>query len=165
LPAKNEHTITILTKLENNKIPPWWVIHIRRGENSDVKINGNIVFDLKLTEYKYPIEQRIISGVKTNILSDKESYQVSETGSEPQLRSVENSWGEVTDDSTEIQTKMTVYNPQFVPIYIERVKCEIYMSDIKMGSWLSEEMVLLKPRGDTEVSFDTRLDNHKLDDW
>jgi LEA14-like dessication related protein len=39
------------------------------------------------------------------------------------------------------------------------------MSDIKMGSWLSEEMVLLKPRGDTEVSFDTRLDNHKLDDW
>jgi LEA14-like dessication related protein len=164
LPAKSEHTITIVTELENNKIPQWWVTHIKRGENSDVKINGNIVFDLKFTEYEYPIEQRI-SGVKMNILDDKESYQVDETSSEPQLRSIENSWGKVTDDYTEIRTKMVVYNPQLILIYIERIKYEIYMNEIKMGTGLSEETILLEPRTDTEVSFDTRLDNHKLDDW
>lgn len=164
LPAKNEHIITIHTKLENNKIPQWWVTHIRRGEYSDVKIHGNIVFDLKFTEYKYPIEQTI-SGVKTNILGGKESYQVDETSLVPQLRSIEKSWGEVTDDSTEIRTKMVVYNPLLIPIYIERIKYEIYMNDIKMGSGLSEETILLEPRGDTEISFDTKLDNDKLDDW
>ncbi|NMX20907.1 hypothetical protein C5S30_00385 [ANME-1 cluster archaeon GoMg4] len=164
LPAKTEHTITILTKLSNNKIPQWWVTHLRNGENSDVEINGNIVFDLKLTEYKYPIEQTL-SGVKTNILGDKESYQVDETSLEPQLRSIENSWGEVADDSTEIRTKMVMHNPQLVPIYIERIKSEIYMNEIKMGSGLSEETILLKPRTDTEVRFDTRLENGKLDDW
>jgi len=164
LPAKSEHTITILTGLENNKIPQWWVTHIRRGEDSDVKINGNIVFDLKITEYKYPLEQTI-SAVRTNILGGKKSYQVDETSLEPQLRSIENSWGEVTDDFTEIRTKMVMYNPQLIPIYIERIKYEIYMNDIKMGSGLSEETILLEPRSDTEISFDTKLENDKLDDW
>ncbi len=164
LPAKREHTITILTMMDNNKIPEWWVTHIRKGENSNVKICGDIVFDLKLTEYRYPIEQTI-GGVRTNILGSKERYQVDETSKEPQVSSIENTWGEVTDDFTEIRTKMVLYNPQPVPIYIERIKYEIYMNEIRMGSGLSEETVLLEPRSDTEISFDTRLDNHKLGDW
>ncbi len=164
LPAKREHTITVLTRLDNNKIPEWWVTHIRKGENSDVKISGNIVFDLKLTEYRYPIEYTIGS-VRTNILGGKERYQVDEASKEPQVRSIENTWGEVTADFTEIRTKMALYNPQPAPVYIERIKCEIYMNGIKMGSGLSEETLLLKPRGDTEILFYTRLDNHKLNDW
>ncbi len=164
IPAKSEHTITILSKLDNNKIPEWWVTHISAGENSDAKISGNIMFDLKLTEYKYPIEQTI-SAVRTNILGGKRSYQVDETSMEPQVRSIENSWDEVSDDFTEIRTKMIIYNPQLVPIYIERIKYEIYMNEIKMGSGLSEETTLLKPRSDAEISFDTKLENGKLDDW
>jgi len=164
LPAQGEHTITLSSELDNNKIPEWWVTHIRKGENSDVKISGNIVFDLKLTEYKYPIEQTM-SAVRTNILGDKKSYQGDATSMEPQVRSIENSWGEVSDDFTEIKTKMILYNPQLIPIYIERIKYEIYMNDVKMGSGLSEETILLKPRSDTEISFDAKLENGKLDDW
>ena len=164
LPPHGEHTITLSTELENDKIPQWWVTHIRRGENTDIKIKGNIIFDLKLAEYKYPIE-RTLSVVRTNILGDKKSYHVDDTSLEPQVRSIENSWGRVTADHTEIRTKMVMYNPQPVPIYIERIKHEIYMNGIRMGSELSEETILLKPRSDTEISLDTRLDNDKLDDW
>ncbi|MHC1610832.1 MAG: LEA/WHy family protein [Candidatus Methanospirareceae archaeon] len=164
LPPHGEHTITLLTELENDKIPQWWVTHIRRGENTDVKIKGNIVFDLKITEYKYPIEQTI-SGVRTKILGDKKSYHVDEASLEPQMRSIENSWGRVAADQTEVRTKMVMYNPQPVPIYIERIRYEIYMNGVRMGSGLSEETILLKPRSDTEISLDTRLDNGKLDDW
>jgi len=164
LPAKGEHAITIITELENKKIPEWWVTHIRKGEKSDVKISGNIVFDLKLVEYKYPIEQ-IISTVRTNILGGKRTFEINERGMEPQMRSIENSWGEVTDDYTEIETKMVLYNPHLVPIYIHLIRYEIGMNEIKMGLGLSEETILLKPRSDTEIRFDTELDNHKLNDW
>ena len=119
LPPHGEHTITLSTELKNDKIPQWWVTHIRRGENTDIKIKGNIVFDLKLAEYRYPIE-RTLSGVRTNILGDKKSYHVDDTSLEPQVRSIENSWGRVTAGHTEIRTKMVVYNPQ--PIYIERMR-------------------------------------------
>ena len=164
IPARSEHTITLVSKLENSKIPEWWVTHIRKEEETNVKIRGNIVFDLKLTEYRYPIEQAI-SDVRTNILGGKRVYQVDETSMEPQVRSIENLWSEVSKDYTEVRTKMVMYNPQLVPIYVERIKYEIYMNEIRMGSGLSEESILLKPRSDTEISFETKLENERLDDW
>lgn len=163
LPAKSEHTI-MLTSVLDNRIPEWWVTHIRRGENSDLKISGDIVFDLKLTEFRHPIKQTI-SAVRTDILGAKRSYQVDEMSMVPQMRSIENSWGEASADFTEIRTQMVVYNPQIIPIYIERIKFEIYMNEIKMGSGLSEETILLRSQSDTEISLDTRLDNRKHDNW
>ncbi len=164
LPAQKEHTITMSTEVENDKIPEWWVTHIRQGESTDIKIKGNIALDLKVTKYEYPIE-REISRVKTDILGVKKSYSVDEESLKPQLRSIENSWGEVTDDFTEILMKVVVYNPQRVPIYIEQIRYEMDMNEIKMGLGTSEESILLKPQSDTEIRLDTKLDNHKLDNW
>ncbi len=164
LPAQKEHTITMSTEVENDKIPEWWVTHIRQGESTDIKIKGNIALDLKVTKYEYPIE-REISRVKTDILGVKKSYSVDEESLKPQLRSIENSWGEVTDDFTVILMKVVVYNPQRVPIYIEQIRYEMDMNEIKMGLGTSEESILLKPQSDTEIRLDTKLDNHKLDNW
>ncbi len=164
LPAQKEHTITMSTEVENDKIPEWWVTHIRQWENTDIKIKGNIALDLKVTEYEYPIE-REISRVKTDILGVKKSYSVDEESLKPQLRSIENSWGEVTDDFTVILMKVVVYNPQRVPIYIEQIRYKMDMNEIKMGLGTSEESILLKPQSDTEIRLDTKLDNHKLDNW
>jgi LEA14-like dessication related protein len=44
-------TIKLSTKIDNTKIPEWWVSHLKNGEITEFSLKGKIVFDLKITEF------------------------------------------------------------------------------------------------------------------
>ncbi len=52
----SELTIVISTKLENDKIPDWWISHIRNGEKSTMRVKGYLVFDLKIMELSFQVQ-------------------------------------------------------------------------------------------------------------
>ncbi|WP_054840109.1 LEA type 2 family protein [Thermococcus sp. JCM 11816] len=80
LQPKANTTIVLSTKIDNTKIPTWWVSHLRSGgEKTEVILKGSITFDLKVTDFKWPFEQK--TEIRTDILRgglsmDNSSFQL-----------------------------------------------------------------------------------------
>jgi len=51
----------------------------------------------------------------------------------PEVREISHEWGKVTTSTTEIITKVVVYNPNLVPIPLKDILTEIYMNNVKNG--------------------------------
>jgi LEA14-like dessication related protein len=61
------------------------------------------------------------------------TQQGSPTIGKPEIREITHEWGAVTSSTTEIITKVKVYNPNPISLPLKDVLTEIYMNDIKMG--------------------------------
>lgn len=55
--AKSESDILISTKLENGKIPEWWVSHIKNGERTRVNIVLELVVEALGNEFKFKLAE------------------------------------------------------------------------------------------------------------
>ncbi len=51
----------------------------------------------------------------------------------PEVKSITNSWGNITTESSEIKTDIQVDNPNAFPIPIKGMEYQIFMNDVKMG--------------------------------
>ncbi|MGC9307830.1 MAG: LEA type 2 family protein, partial [Thermoplasmatota archaeon] len=48
LPANTTTTVSLLTTIDNGKLPDWWIHHVQHDERSTVHLTGGVVFDLKV---------------------------------------------------------------------------------------------------------------------
>ena len=164
--ASSESTIVISTKLENGRIPEWWVSHIRNGEKSVMNLKGYLVFDLKVTEFKYPIE--LSNAIETDILAGLSSNVPQKIGVGPitlTVKSTKSYWGDVNEDHTEIITMATIYNDNLVPVPITKIQYLVEMNDIRLAEGLSDVATIIQPKSEATLTFVTKLDNRMLDEW
>jgi len=164
--ANSESEIILSTKIENSKIPEWWVTHIKNGEKSTMNVKGYIVFDLKVTEFKYPIE--LSNSIETNILAGLSSDEPRENRVGPvtlTIKSVKSYWGEVNEDYTEIITLATIYNDNPIPVPIVKFYYLVEMNGIKVAEGSSTIEAVIKPKSEETITFITKIDNNLLDEW
>lgn len=165
--AGQETSILLTSYFDNGKIPDWWVSHLKKGEKSDVKIEGGVVFDLgTLGEYRFPFERAQIIETdlleKLNIEEDK-TYSVGPVSLT--MKSLSSSWGKVTHDSSEINHRAVIHNPNPFPIPVSGIDYEIKMNDVLVGGGTTHNPVILKAMADTIIPFTTEIDNKMLDEW
>ena len=164
--ANSESTIVISTKLENGRIPEWWVSHIKNGEKSTMDVKGNLVFDLKVTEFKYPIE--LSNSIETDILAGLSSDKPQKINVGPitlTVKSIKSHWGEVNEDYTEIITLATIYNDNRIPVPITKFHYLVKMNEIKLAEGSSNVETVIKPKSEATITFVTKLNNKMLDEW
>lgn len=164
--ANSESKIVISTKIQNDRIPEWWVHHIMNGETSTVKIIGYLVFDLKITEFRYPIEKT--STIKTDILSSLSSTEprdVKVGHLKLTVKSVRSYWGDVSWDRTDILTRVVIRNDNPVPIPIIKFHYTVDMNDIRVAEGTSNITAIIKPRSEETLTLLTSIDNRMLDEW
>jgi len=164
--ANSESTIVISTKLENDRIPEWWISHIKNGEKSTMDVKGYLVFDLKITEFKYPIE--LSSPIETDILDGLSSDTPQKINVGPvtlTIKSIKSHWGEVNKDYTEIITLATIHNDNLIPVPITKYHYLVEMNGIKLAEGSSDVATVIQPKSEATLTFITKLDNTKLDEW
>jgi LEA14-like dessication related protein len=83
----------------------------------------------------------------------------------PELREISNTWGDISRKSTEINTKVVVYNPNSFSVPIKRIEYEIYMNDIRMAKGQSQENIVIKENNETTIRLRTVLNNMLLPRW
>ncbi len=164
IPANSESNVVIAVYLDNDKIPEWWVSHIKNGETTNVDIKGYLVFDLKLFRFKYPIE--FTNTIRTNILSIKSKPEkISIDGVELDVRSVESHWGNVNEKETEIITVADVFNPNPFPIPVISFDYVIKMNGITVGRGSEDVSTVIPPNSNAKLTLITKIENYKLKEW
>jgi LEA14-like dessication related protein len=82
----------------------------------------------------------------------------------PAVESVENEWGEVTADRTEIRTDVVVDNPNDVGVPgVASVSYDVTMNDVTMAEGSSGRLSLSPGRN--EMTLRTDIDNRKIPAW
>lgn len=160
----SESTVILSTKLENGRIPEWWISHIKNGEKSTMNIDGNMVFDLNITEFKYPI--KLSNPIQTDILSGLSSATPQRISVGPVTLRIksESSWGEVNEDYTEIITQATIYNDNLIPIPVTKFESSVMMNEIKLAETSSNVEAIIQPKSEKTLTLVTKLDN-KMDEF
>ena len=164
--ANSESTIVISTKLENSRIPEWWVSHIKNNEKSKMTVKGYLVFDLKITEFKYPIE--LSNPIETDILAglSSDKPQKIKVGTITlTIESMESHWGDVNEDFTEIITLAKIRNDNLIPVPITKFYYSVEMNGIKLAEGFNNVETVIKPKSDATLTLVTKLNNKMLDEW
>ncbi len=157
-----ESVIVLSTKIENDRIPEWWVSHIKNGERSKVTLKGYLVFDLKITQFRFPIEEE--SEIQTDILKALTFTRDFGIGPAKVTVSMKSSWGEVTASTTRILHTLTFTNPNSFPIPLLTTDYTITLNGIEVGRGKIENVVI-RPNTRTTVTFTTYIENEKLKEW
>ncbi len=164
--ANSNSTIVISTDIQNDRISKWWISHIKNDEESSMVMEGDLVFDLKVTEFSYPIEET--SQVKTDILGgmsvSSQKIDLAGPGSIT-IESAESQWGEVNHNYTQIMTTVRVQNDYPVEISIEEIKYLVEINGIRLAEDTSDVTKVIQPNSESELSLSTRMTNDKLEEW
>ncbi len=83
----------------------------------------------------------------------------------PSIKSISNSWGNISNTTTEITSNITIENDNPFNIIVPRVKVEftLKMNDIDMAQGSVENISL--PQGDTTIEVTSYLNNTKIPEW
>ena len=163
---QSDTTITFSTKLNNGKLPEWWVTHINNNEKSTLDINGVITFDLKLTDYDYPF--KLSNPIRTDLMKSLNSLSSNSfsIGDFSIRIESESAWGTVNKDYTELITTVTTYNDNpFIPLPLFKSRTFIEMNDIRLAESTSDIQTLILPGSHKTVTHTTKIDSSKLNQW
>jgi LEA14-like dessication related protein len=165
-------TLDFRTRMLNDRIPPWWVSHVRNDEVTNVTVDATVKTSV-LGNRSFDLNQR--QQVETDIISAFASDEPRPVnGPENPLYSnpvlyinrTDAEWGEVTPEATPIPMEFVVYNPQQLkPYTITEVGYELSMNDIPMGAGTTDETYIVEGRTTETLTTVPTIDNRKLDDW
>jgi LEA14-like dessication related protein len=159
VPASSESNIVISTKIDNSKIPEWWVSHLKNGERTEILMRGYLVLDLKVMEFRYPVE--FSASLKTDILSGMGRKERMD-GIEVEANS---SWGAINEEHTEIITLAKVKNQNPYPVMLPKFRYKLEMNGIEMARGESEVDAVVKPMSEATIPLRTVIENSKIKDW
>lgn len=164
--AHERSDIVLSTKIDNGKIPEFWVSHIHNREKSTMNVKAQLIFDLKVTEFKYPIE--ISRPIETDLLAGLSSEEPKKVDAGPVTLTIErmsSHWGDVSEQSTEIITLATIRNDNMIPVPITKFRYSVKFNDIKIAEGSSDVDVIIQPKSEATLTFVTKIDNQMLDEW
>lgn len=158
------------TALANDRIPPWWVTHIRNDERSMLRVDARVRSTTLGQSSRFEAADREIT---TDILSSFNSTEIRPVNAneplveDPVLYINETgaNWGTVTRQETPIDMRFRVYNPKPVPYTITEIGYEITMNNISVGRGSSEGAIVIEPNTARTVETMTVIRNDALDEW
>lgn len=162
-------TETFTTRMHNERIPDWWVTHIRNGEETEVAIDATVSSGA-LGRSTDVTDRRII---ETDLISQFDSDETrpidanSPATSDPVLyvNGTRANWGDVDERTTELELRFDMYNPKSYDIPVSRLGYTIYMNDLVVGEGETTSERVLRSKQVTPVDTSTHIQNQHLDDW
>lgn len=167
---EGEFTINFITEFDLTKVQTWWVSHLSNEEKSQVSIEGEVFLEIGSSRivllHKGPVtrefETDIVSKIKLeepkDVPENMELFRVT-------IKSISSSWGEVNYEHTNINSIVTIYNPNNFPIPVPQFSYIIKLNDVIVGEGSRLSVAILSRKADTLLTVTTTIDNGKLDDW
>jgi LEA14-like dessication related protein len=162
-----QSTVRLETYMDNQRIPDWWVTHIRNDERTDVVIDAEVhaagqtvpiqrnqTINTTMIERFNSNETRPING-STGVVDDPVLY----------VNQTRGDWGEVSDTEKPIDKTFVAYNPKDAPYTVTEIRYEITMNNVTVGQGTSQREYVIEPRTSERVATQTAIQNENLDDW
>jgi len=167
--ASGNSSIPLTTQMNNDRIPPWWTSHVENGENTTLTVDASIHSDLLGREFNPQIERSVETNLIGGFNSEEDRpIEVDEpVAPDPMLwlNSTSGQWGDVNNETTEIDTAFELFNPNPTPVAISEIGYEIRMNNVTMGEGATEKGVAIAPGEVETVRATTAIRNQNLDDW
>ncbi|PSP84728.1 hypothetical protein BRC83_04615 [Halobacteriales archaeon QS_1_68_17] len=163
-------TVETTMLLYNERIPGWWVSHVRDGERTDLAVDARVRSStlgqsVSTTPATREIETDVLSAVNSDRtrpinasrppVSDPVLY-VNETRAE---------WGAVTESETPIRMAFVVYNPRPYPVSVSELGYNATMNDVAVGEGATEKSIVIPPESTRTVEATTTIRTDRLDEW
>jgi LEA14-like dessication related protein len=168
--GSGESTVSLQTRMQNERIPDWWVTHVENGEETTLSVQGTVNSSLVGQSVDIPEVERSISTDIDSALDSSETRPINADRSlvdDPVLflNETSGSWGAVSDSTTEINMEFVVYNPKPYAVPVSELGYNMTMNDVAIGSGESESTVVIQPGSTATVETTTVMQNEKLDEW
>ena len=166
---RGDSTLGFTTQMRNDRIPAWWVSHVRNDERTQVSIDATVYSSTLGRSFDLPQERTI----QTDIIGQFRSTEDREVNanhplvSDPVLivRETDARWGNVTERRTPMDMSMTVYNPKTVPYVVTEIGYNVTMNDVRVGNGTTERSYTIPGGTEKTLRTKTAIDNQRLDEW
>jgi len=164
-------TVKVSTLIDNTRIPDLWVSYASSGESIHVEVKGEAIVRAFGITFRVPLsyandytpEEKL-----EDLLDVDEPYNVTSPTGQVILtvESVDTSWGSVTNETTEFIHLVTVYNPNPVPVVMNRTEYEAVVNNLTLASGVQPlANLVIGPYETKNITLYTYLNNTLLDDW
>jgi LEA14-like dessication related protein len=183
------NTLNFTTTLFSENLSPWWSSHLNNGEVSSLEADATA--DVRLGPLSGSHDTTIEDEIETDIegaLDESSSefegeYSLADTGLslEPSVNITDatTEWGEVTNETTEIVTTLTIHNPNAYPIPTPAFAGGIEMNGESIVDWQAGDVRILDAEGNRVVgeeavipgetteerTFIAEMDNQNVSVW
>ncbi len=159
--------LKISSRIENERLRDWWPTHIRNGEETEVKIRGDLVFGVMGYGLEVPVENNV--SFNTSVLSKMSSKEVRMgfIGFEAlAMRNMEFKWDtEEEDGDTAIIVTMDVKNNLPVEIPLKSIDYQMEMNGVKIAQGASSGHLAIPGSGQREITMEMSMDETKIPQW
>ena len=161
-------SVPMTTRLANERIPTWWVSHIRNGERTTLAVNADVHSSTLGTSFGAP---KVTREIETDVISAFNSTAERPVGSSPTggpllvIRETSAQWGQVNASTTAIDMRFVVYNPNAYPIPVTELGYRTTMNGIEMGSGTTEGQGVIPPGETRTIETTATLNNQRIDEW
>ncbi|SDZ89826.1 LEA14-like dessication related protein [Haloplanus vescus] len=165
---KGESTVPMTTQLSNERIPPWWVSHIRNDERTTLAVNADVHSSTLGASFGAP---KVTREINTDIISAFNSTENRPVGESPSggpilvIRETSAQWGTVDTEATRIDMRFVVHNPNSYPVPISELSYRAEMNGIEMGNGATEDKGVIPPGETRTIEATTTLNNGRIDEW
>lgn len=170
IPSGNA-TVPFTTYMSNERLPAWWVSHVRGGERTTLVVNADVHSSLVGTSFGAPQVERTI---ETDIIGGFNSTETREVNANREpvvddpvlyVNRTSGEWGSATEERTTVETRFVVYNPKSYPVTVSEIGYDVRMNDVAMGEGSTNRSYTIPPKSTTTIEATTTLRNEKLDEW
>lgn len=162
-------SIPLTTTMNNSRLPAWWASHVRNGETTALVVDASIRSELLDRSFEPQINRTINTSIIAAFNSEEDTpiEPQQSTFSDPVLwlNRTSGSWGNVSNETTEIDMAFDIYNPNVAPIVVTNLGYEVEMNNVTMGEGGTDKSVAIPPGRLGTVYATTLLQNQNLDEW
>lgn len=160
-------TVTLETRLDNRRIPDWWVTHVRNGERTTVAIDAEV----GAAGQTVPVQKT--RTINTSMIARFDSNETRAVDANARVvddpvlyvNETRGEWGTVTESETPMNAAFVVYNPKPYPYAVTELRYEITMNDVVVGEGTTEQHHVVEPGTAERITARTAIRNDRLDEW
>lgn len=163
-PGRN--VIDVTARMDNGKIPAWWVSHVRNDGNTTMTIQPRYSFtgiplSSTLPPRRRPVELRLLEPLangtsETVVAANRTLLTVSDRNA---------SWGEPSEGRTPIVVSSRLHNRHEAPVRIDGTVYEIRMNGIVVGEGRTNDSFRLAPGESTEFTTMAAINATRMQAW
>jgi len=163
-------TLSFRTSARNDRIPPWWVSHIRNGERTTVTVDASVRSSTVGRSVDPP---NVTRSIETDLLSQFNSTETRSIdanqpyASDPVLYINETSaeWGTVSAQRTPLDLTFVVYNPKPYPIPVSQLEYDVTMNEVAVGNGTTDSEYVVPPKSTETIEATATIRNDHIDQW
>ncbi|WP_225334323.1 LEA type 2 family protein [Halomicrobium urmianum] len=165
-------SVSLTTRMANERIPAWWYAHVRNGERTAVSVDATVSAPL-VGERDVSLDQA--REIETDLLSgfdSDETRPINTDGPIPRdpalyVNSTDGEWDRenLTRERTPMDLRFDVHNPKPYPYTVSKIGYTITMNDVTVGEGETDRGQVIAPGETTTIRADTAIQNERLDEW